>query len=176
MRRLDRAVVLVGVLLTAACGGRQQTRQTMPDERLLACDGLLERLAQVDTSTASESSLESAMNEADGAYSVCADAWRDEAESPADMVFAGHRVAQLELRSLMFEAALSQRFDNMANYCAIVEDLFALILLSLAELENAIVSGDFRGEELRSFEELRDLDLETIDVLLTATAEFCAPQ
>jgi hypothetical protein len=171
-----RSFAALAVLLLSACGGSQRNAELMPDERLLACDGLLTRLADVDTTVASETELMAAMNEADASVERCTDAWVDGADSPAQVVLARHRGAQITLRALTFEAALSQRFDEMANYCAIVEDLFALILGRLAEIEAAIVADETSGEDRRKFQELRDLDLETIDVLLVATTEFCGTE
>jgi len=160
----------------AACGGAQTNeppQRVGPGERALACDTLLHELYDLDLDLASESELETWRARGEARVDDCSTAWLDEARSLAQTVMARHRAGELWIRTLFVEAALARRFDGFANYCAIVQDTFEPLFVGIADIEAALVSDDVDDEERRQLIQLRDLDLEAIDVLAVAADAYC---
>lgn len=177
---LVRAVAMVftaaWLASAMACGGAQTDeppQRVGPGERALACDTLLHELYALDLELASESDLETWRARGESRVDDCSVAWLDEARTLAQTVMARHRAGELWIRTLFVEAALARRFDGFANYCAIVQDTFEPLFVGIADIEAALVSDDVDDEERRQLIQLRDLDLEAIDVLAVAADAYC---
>lgn len=167
-------VILIALSCTTACGARQNDqRRVMPSERLLACDTLLAELRTAPLSTASEPELESWMAAAERSKVRCAELWAESAESDWEQQIALHRSYQLPLQSLLIETAMSQRFDDHFGFCEIVQETFGLLFEGLTALESALANRSLSDETRGRVTELRDLDLEALDVLMMGQMERC---
>jgi hypothetical protein len=162
--------------LLCACGGSQDQPppRTIWPERLQACQTLLNELASVDTQSAEEATLQAAMERADANREECTALFLETADSAGSQLLARHRGREFTLQALQIESALSYRFDNRQHYCEIIRETFVLLLQGVAELEAALLDGIGSPDEIRQMTELRDLDLEALDVLYEATDSFCA--
>ena len=176
MTARDAAVVLAACSLSwFACGGRQGTdsSRTLTTERTQACRTMLTELIQTDLANASEDALMAGMTRASEHAEPCAAAFLDEARTPGERTIAAHEGGQFWLYSFVYEITLSERFDDYSGYCAIVSDTFGLLVSTLGSLEQALESDDLLDDERRHITELRDFDLEAVDVLLIAAENRC---
>lgn len=175
--RLFHTPLAAGLALAAvACGPPQETRDTRPGivtERAQACRTMLREFVSVDTREMTEAELEAAMQRASANATPCGDAFDAEADTPGERQMAQHEGRQFQLYALMFEGTLSERFDDYAAYCPIVADTFQLLLANIAELEAVLQRDDVAEDERSQLAELRDLDLEALDVLFIASEEHC---
>lgn len=163
--------------LAMACGGPQSNEPAQrvgPGERALACDTLLHELYALDLETASEAELETWRARGESRVDSCTTAWLDEARTLPDTVMARHRAGELWIRTLFVEGTLARRFDGFANYCAVVQDTFEQLFSGIADIEAALATGTLDDEDRRQLIQLRDLDLEAIDVLAIAADEYCS--
>jgi uncharacterized protein YcfL len=170
-------IVASTLLLCAACGSRQSTSDQRPiqSERQQACDTFLSEAGALNTSEASEEQLSQAMERADADAEICMRLYLESAETEATRALAVHRGREFTLVALNMEAALSYYFDDRNHYCEIIRETFTLMLQNVADLELALTTpGLAESEEGRQLAELRDLDLEAMDVLYEATDSFCS--
>lgn len=170
------ALALAAGLATWRCSGPQEVAPAGPQivtERAQACRTMLSEFVRMDLRTMPEADIERAMDRASSQQVACSAAFDDEARSVGEEQMAQHEGRQFSLYSLMFEGTLSERFDNYAGYCDIVADMFQLLLTNVGELEATLVAGDLPESERLQLVELRDLDLEAIDVLFIASEEHC---
>jgi hypothetical protein len=170
-------------LLLSATAAIACQRATVPDgghtgrivsERVGACETLLGELSMLDASAANEAELLAAMTTADTTGAECGQILINDAQSPVELIIARNRARQFELVGRTFEAALSFRFDGRAFYCDIVRESFQMLLADQVDVETGL--QEFNGlteEETRTLEQLRDLNLEALDVLFQATERFC---
>ena len=169
------STAIFAALAVAACGGPQaESQRVMPSERLLACDTLLTELRTTSLGSASEPELAALLESADRNSEVCAQLWAEAATSSWEEQIAAHRSYQLPLQALLIEAALSERFDGHFGFCDIVDETFAMLFEGIAALEAALANPDIGHEDRLRAIELRDLDLEAVDVLLVTRTEQCA--
>ena len=147
--------------------------RVMVSERLLACDTLVRELHVLDVGEVSESELTSHMSHAQANAEWCTSAWRDQADGEHEQLLATHRGRQLRFQALLLELALSDRFDGQAGYCDILDETFALLFTGLADLESALQVDAIEAQIRARMIELRDLDVEAIDVLVVHRAENC---
>lgn len=166
------AVALISAL---GCGGRQvtETERQLTTERAQACRMMLTELIQTDLSEASEQALVDGMTRASENAEPCAAAFMDEAQTPGERAIATHEGGQFWLYSFVYEVTLSERFDDYSGYCAIVSDTFRVLVNGLGALEEALSLDTLRDDERRQLQELRDFDLEALDVLLIAVESRC---
>lgn len=155
---------------------QSEQRSVMPSERLIACDTLLSELRTAPVSTASEPELEAWMSAADRNGERCGELWAESAESDWEQQIALHRSYQLPLQSLLIEAAMSQRFDEHFGFCEIVQETFGLLFEGLTALESALGERSLSDETRARVIELRDLDLEALDVLMVSQSERCGAE
>lgn len=176
--RAARLLFATAVPLLVACGGAQPTTQgvLLPDERQLACDTLLEELGDLDTASLDEPTLQRRIDQAVGAIEPCRGAWARDTSHSASAVFADHRANQLMLRALTIEAAMSARFDGGANFCAILRETFSVLLQDLAALQAALDAGRLPPQGVAALEQLRDLDMQALDVLALGADRLCFEQ
>lgn len=172
--------LLLLIALTFACACQ---RASVPDgghitrivsERVGACETLLGELSMLDASAASEAELVAAMTTADTTGAECGQILINDAQTPVEQIIARNRARQFELVGRTFEAALSFRFDGRAFYCDIVRESFQMLLADQVDVETGLqeLSG-LSDEETRTLHQLRDLNLEALDVLFQATQRFC---
>lgn len=169
--------LVCAVSLCAACGSRQTTSEPRPivSERQQACDTFLSEAGALNTAEASEEQLTQAMQRADSDADICTRLYLESAETDATRALAIHRGREFTLVALNMEAALSYHFDDRNHYCDIIRETFTLMLQNVADLELALnTPGLAETEEGRQLAELRDLDLEAMDVLYEATDSFCS--
>ena len=145
----------------------------MVSERLLACDTLLSELRHLDYETASEAEMVGLMQSADQSSERCAELWLEQADTRGERQIAIHEGRQLPFQALLLESAISARFDNRFGYCDILDDTFALLFTGLAEIEQALSESWMSEDERNQLIELRDLDLEAVDVLVVHREENC---
>jgi len=168
------------VLLTfsvSACGAGQTTvmPRTIVSERLQACDTFLSEAGAMNTAAATEEELTQAMLRADADRDICTRLYLESADTDAAQALAIHRGREFTLVALNMEAALSYHFDQRNHYCDIIRETFSMMLQNVADLEVVLsVPGVLDSEEGRRLVELRDLDLEAMDVLFEATDSFCS--
>lgn len=169
------AGAMLAVLLFSACGGNQgEPQRVMPSERLLACETLLDELRTAPLGTASEPELEALLESAERNAEPCTRLWAEVSSTSWEEQIAAHRSYQLPLQSLLIEAALSERFDGHFGFCDIIDEIFALLFEGIAALEVALASPGISDDDRVRAVELRDLDIEAIDVLLVTRNEQCA--
>ena len=162
---------------TSACGAGQTTAmpRTIVSERLQACDTFLSEAGAMNTAAATEEELTHAMLRADADRDICTRLYLESADTDASQALAIHRGREFTLVALNMEAALSYHFDQRNHYCDIIRETFSLMLQNVADLEVVLsVPGVLDSEEGRRLVELRDLDLEAMDVLYEATDSFCS--
>lgn len=143
------------------------------DSQVVSCELLLDHLKDLDVERASEAELTRAMEDADQARDPCRGAWRGAARDRYERTLADHRTHQLALRALVIESVLAERFDNGVHICDIQREAFQFLLADIAALEQAIPASDLSEDQRRQLIQLRDLDLESIDVLMVAHQSFC---
>jgi pyrroloquinoline quinone (PQQ) biosynthesis protein C len=69
---------------------------------------------------------------------------------------------------------MSVRFDDRAFYCEIVRESFQILLTDQIDVETALSTLNALSPlETRTLQQLRDLNLQTMDVLFQATDRFC---
>ncbi len=175
-----RTLSLSAVLLTAAlsgCAARQNTPVQRPivSERQQACDTFLSEAGSVNTAEATEDDLIRAMERADADAGICTRLYLEAADTDAMRALAIHRGREFTLVALNMEAALSYYYDDRNHYCDIIRETFALMLQNVADLEAVLTLPEVvESEAGRQLVELRDLDLEAMDVLYEATDSFCS--
>lgn len=165
------------ICLLSACGARQSTEvpRTIISERLQACDTFLSEAGALNTGDATEAQLTQAMLRADADTDICTRLYLESADTGAEQALAIHRGREFTLVALNMEAALSYHFDQRTHYCDIIRETFSLMLQNVADLEVLLSEPDERDStDARRLAELRDLDLEAMDVLYEATASFCS--
>ncbi len=166
-------VVIVFSFFSIFCGGSQTVSGSVGENEAFSyCDSILFDLHDVSLNEASEEELVNAMNQADGAADRC------ELILPStnvfESLFSAHKVRGLRIHGLWFEAALSRRFDGNDGYCAILSDAFDLLALSIWEIDSVLTSSDqVSGSDEIELRELRDLDLEALDVLYMGIESAC---
>lgn len=173
-----RRSALLLVLVCAGCGASSRARtddapRVMMSERLIACETLVSELRSLDTRRMTEADLVERMREAEASSAVCAELWRGEAETPGEAVIADQEARQVPFHALLLEGVLASRFDGMSNYCTILDDTFAILFEGLGEIEAALAGRALTDDERGRLIELRDLDLEAMDVLLVLRSEHC---
>ncbi|MFT6400365.1 MAG: hypothetical protein ACJAYU_005136 [Bradymonadia bacterium] len=104
----------------------------------------------------------------------CGELWAESAGSDWEQQIALHRSYQLPLQSLLIEASMSQRFDEHFGFCEIMQDTFGLLFEGLTALESALGERSLSEETRGRLLELRDLDLEALDILIVSRSERCA--
>lgn len=174
-----RLTLLLLPALTLACGPPQNTDTDETGPRIVSemvgvCETMLMELTALDEYSLEEPALQRAMESASTNAAMCADVFLDNARTPVEQVIARNRARQFELLSRSYEAAMSVRFDNRAFYCEIVRESFQILLADQVDVETALTSiASLTALETRTLEQLRDLNLETLDVLFQATDRFC---
>lgn len=164
------------LLLAAGCGGTPGSSPArIRSEHALNCDALAADLEQVDVDASTEGELVSAMELADTSSQTCRDAFLDEARSDAERVIANHRARQMAVHARYFEASLASRFDGGANFCDIISEALNLLLTDAVEIENALADDTMGRADHDMLVQLRDLDLEAIDVLMLTAESACSP-
>lgn len=140
------------------------------------CLELAESYRLTDVGTASEAELERQMREASLNDDLCARALQDSYRGPGGEVMAHHLARSMAIHSLYAELALAERFDEMAGYCEILEDLVALLREDLAELDGAFERAeDLPEEDIRALLPLRELTVQSLQVCLLDFAQTCRP-
>ena len=140
----------------------------------MACQGILDELQSVDQQLATESELVLAMERADASRESCEQVILSVATTQAEDVLYARQADQFELYALWFEGALSRRFDNFDGYCDILGDAFRILLSGVADVEALLTSGDLGVMDQVRLQELRDLDLEALDVLFLEVEMQCS--
>ncbi|MBN1944380.1 MAG: hypothetical protein JW797_01835 [Bradymonadales bacterium] len=189
-RRTDRwqaclAGLLCGLgalLACPACSGSQQSGNSDQPEGdspvdypqiALDCLDLLSSYREVNLETASEAELERQMEEALLNQEICEQAFRRSYDGPGGQVMGNHLARSLELHALRVELALSARFDRMAGYCGILEELVRLLRADLAEIAEAVGSSRTREQDRNTLLSLQELTVQSIQMLLLDYQESC---
>ncbi len=144
----------------------------MVSERLLACDTLLRELRSLDYATATEAEMVHYMQATAESDEPCERLWMAQAVTRTDETIAAHQARQFDFQSRMVESAISARFDNRIGYCEILDEMFALLFTGLSDIEVAM-QGNLPAGDAANLHELRELDLEALDVLVVHRAENC---
>ncbi|MFT4702551.1 MAG: hypothetical protein ACI81R_000236 [Bradymonadia bacterium] len=176
MRLATTIIAFSGCSLLVGCGGQQLTshgQQGLSTERLEACRTLQTELEAVSLTESAEEELMRLMLRAREEAEPCKPEYLRGASGPVEELIARHEGRQLELYGLMVEATLSSRFDDYANFCDIVGDTFTMLLDNIASLEETLQNESLTELETRQLLELRDLDLEAIDVFFMASERRC---
>lgn len=160
----------LALLLGMSACNKQQSSEWIPEEQmasegLLACSGMLDQFDAFDTETASEGELERAMDQARNSYERCKRQFEDAAKNQAERAFAAHRTAQIYVYELLFEAALSRRFDGMKGFCVIMRDIMKVIATDLENLQHTANTVSLDDEEKRQLAKLYQIDLQTVQIL-----------
>jgi hypothetical protein len=163
------ALLAVASLCACACGAPQPPPSTMTSGRLIACHTLVAEVSSVDLAQVDEAELVRLMEAARDGEQACAPLFASEPVHPA---MAAYRARQLRLRALLIELTLSTRFDHNAATCEIIRDAFAELFRSVTELNTAL-SAEIPAEDAVVMEQLRDLELEALDVLVTTNRDLC---
>lgn len=163
------AMLLVVCIAGIGCN-KQHSSEWIPEEQmasegLLACSAMLDQFDAFDTETASEEALERAMEQARNSYDRCKRQFEDAAKNQAEYAFAAHRTAQIYVYELLFEAALSRRFDGMKGFCVIMRDILKVIATDLENLQQTADTVDLSPEEERQLAKLYQIDLQTVQIL-----------
>lgn len=162
--------------VATGCGGASSdSPMRIRSEHALNCDALAADLEQVDVEASTEAALVAAMELADAASLSCRDAFLDEARSAAERVIATHRSRQMAVHARYFEAALASRFDGGANFCEIIGETLNLLLTDAVEIEGALADAALVRSDREMLVQLRDLDVEAIDVLMLTAESACSP-
>lgn len=162
-------VLFIALLCNAACN-KQASSEWIPDEQMvsegfLACSTMLDNFDALDMETATEQELEAAMHLAGRSYERCKRQFEQNAKNKAELAFAAHRTAQIHVYELLFESALSRRFDAMAGYCVILRDILKVLASDLKNLETTADEVKLTPDEERRLGKLYQIDLQTVQVL-----------
>ena len=170
-------LALLLISIVSACGAHQTTEapRAIVSERQQACDTFLSEAGAINTGEATEEQLTQAMLRADADTDICTRLYLESADTDSQRALAIHRGREFTLVALNMEAALSYHFDQRTHYCDIIRETFVLMLQNVADLEVVLSAPDERDSaDGRRLAELRDLDLEAMDVLYEATDSFCS--
>ena len=138
------------------------------------CLELAETYRQTDMRTVTEAELERQMDEASLNDDLCARALRENYRGPGGEVMANHLGRSMATHSLYAELTLSERFDEMAGYCEILEELIQLLQVDLTELGGAFERAEELSEEdLRTLLPLRELTVQSLQICLLDYSETC---
>lgn len=162
----------------AACASKNADDSVLSDipmvsEGVLACESMLRDFDRFDPDTASEAELERLMVMARENQGLCERQFLANAVTPADKAFYQHRAQQFRLNELVFEAALSRRFDGFVGYCVILDDMLTEIADGMAVMNQFFAEQKPKGEDLRRLTELYRLDAHSIEVLSTQVNVTC---
>jgi hypothetical protein len=168
-----RVALAAASLLVACAGSTTSGGRVLHDSRVVSCELLLDDLKVLDVDNATEERLSRAMDEAIRSREGCGLAWMSSATNAYERTIARHREHQLTLRSLVIESVLSERFDGAAHVCDIQREIFRILLADIRALEDALNGTGLSEAERRQLTQLRELDVESLDVLVVAHASFC---
>lgn len=159
-------------------GGRPPVPESTMQEVAVQCLHLLEEYGQTDLETASEAELQRQMDEALLNEDLCGQALREAYDGPGGTVMGSHLARGLSLHALKAELTLSERFDEMAGYCPILEDIIELLdedVTEAAEALQASVDGEreLAVADFNALVSLRDLSLQTLQVSLVDHQATC---
>lgn len=162
--------ILIALSLVATACNKQTSSEWIPDEMMasegtIACSAMLEQFDSFNTETASEEELVAAMKLADRSYERCSRQFEMAANTKAERAFAVHRTTEIHVYSLLFESALSRRFDGMAGYCVILRDILKVLALGLKHLETTADEIKLSDDERRQLIKVYEIDLQTVEIL-----------
>lgn len=177
-RILATAIALATFALFPACAKNKQDDSLLPaipmvSEGVLACESMLRTFDRTNPDEASEQELMRLMVQARDSRAMCERQFLANAERPADKAFYRHRAKQFRLNELVFEAALSRRFDAFAGYCVILGDMRDSIVEGMETMNEFFAKERPRGEDLRRLTELYRLDAHSLEVLSTQMSVTC---
>lgn len=157
-----------------AAGDRSSS--PMVSEGVLACESMIKDFERANPDEASEEELVRLMTLARENHEVCRRQFQSNAVTPADSAFYNHRAQQFRLNELIFEAALSRRFDGFAGYCVILNDMAQTLRTGAEEMDTFFRTARPTGEDLRRLTELYRLDRRSLEVLNTQLSVTCGVQ
>lgn len=166
--------------LAAACSGPTEQVRYEPEteeeimwhEIAAECLDIIEIYQATNPETASEAELERQMAEADANRDVCRQAFQEAYHGPGGEVMGRHLSGSLVVHSLQAELALSQRFDEMEGYCAILEELIRSLADDVRELDEYL-RDDPSDSDLRHLSPLFDLTVQTLQISMLDYGEAC---
>lgn len=177
MRLIAIAAVSVCFLFASGCSKSKSTEwlpaEPMVSEGVLACEAMVSRFDQMSVDTATEEELVHAMTEARDSFGRCDTQFRSAGTTRGERALYAHRIDQVRLHELLFEATLSRRFDNMTGYCVILRDMVRVLAQSVADMEVVFESGKIKGEEERTLGELYQLDIRSLELLSVQLSVTC---
>lgn len=177
---------LIGVLalIVASCSSAEPTVREDPAPapdggsglvvNARDCMSLLDTYQETDLSTAGERELLRQMQEASLNEGVCHEALLATYEGPGGTVMAAHLARSIGLHALQAELALSERFDEMAGYCSILEDIVEVLRTDALEIDTYLREGRPNEEDLHQLLPLGELTLQTLQLSLLDYAESCS--
>lgn len=168
LRRLLPIFIVFSLAMTAC--NKQLSSEWIPEEQMasegvIACTAMLEHFNEVNMETATEAELEAAMQLADRSYERCKRQFEIAANTKAEQAFAAHRIAQIHVYELLFESALSRRFDAMAGYCVILRDILKVLAMGLKHLETTAEEVKLSDDQRRQLIKVYEIDLQTVEIL-----------
>ena len=181
--RLQRAALVAlatACVFSASCSKNRGEDDVLPDipmvsEGVLACESMLKDFDRIDPDNAEEDELARAMTVAHDYRGMCERQFLANADTPADKAFYQHRAQQFRLNELLFEAALSRRFDAFTGYCVILSDMRDALVEGSEVMDAFFRDYQPTGEDLRRLTELYRLDAYSIEVLNTQISVTCEP-
>lgn len=186
MKPSARALVLLlgltGCLLSPGCAGgngSSSSATALREEALTrvdACEAVLENLRALDVDNAPEPVLQQGLEDAILAYPTCREHYEAAARTDGERYLLLHRAEQIHLTALLLEAQLSARFDGGAHRCEILRESFVLLYGGVSWLESALAEGNLTTPERLRIVELRNLDLQAIDVLFLDFRSTCGSE
>ena len=137
------------------------------------CLDLIEGYRQTDYESASESELDRQMREASLNEPICARALLSLYPGSGGAIMAAHLTRSLAIHSLRAELALSSQYDEMAGYCAILEEIIQRFVTDIEEVGAYIEGGEPSEEEVRQLMPLVELTIQSLEFSLLDYAEAC---
>lgn len=168
-------VVTLLVTLLTGCGGAQEmpTNRVLMSERLMACETFAQELGAMDLDGATRAELDAAFERAETEAPICRRLHLEAATTPGERAIAAQEARKIPIQALLIEGAIEVRYEDGTQYCDILDEHFALLFIALAEIEDALLNVELSDEERRRLVELRDIELEGLDVLAVHRTENC---
>ena len=172
------AALAVVSMAVGGCAGRTTGSDWIPDEPMvsegvLACEELIRRLGEMDLDSATESEIERAMIAADEAEPRCRRQFRAAGVTHGEMILLEHRADELLIYTLLLEATLARRFDDMQGYCPILREIAHLLIIGVTKMDDELQGRRLDAAARAQIRELMTLDLQTLDVLSVQLAAAC---